>query len=303
LYPAGTRHKLRSTRNGIFLINAHDTFVSRSLDLYGEWSESEVALFRLIVRPGDVVIDVGANIGAFTVPLLHMVGATGAVIAFEPQRPLFQLLNANVALNEFSNCFAYNQAVGSERGDTIVPRVNYSFTGNFGGISLVEDWASRGPFEYVERVRLDDYLPKLSSCPSFVKVDVEGMELDVLAGAQTLTKTCKPVWHVENNCVKGSEELIRYFQDQGGYVMFWDVHTYFSENNFYQNTEDVFTESYLSMNVLAVPEERRELLDLCVKRDMVRVNAGKFLLQDYVMKYKGRNVQIKQLGDRDSCKR
>jgi len=105
-----THHKLLSTLHGNFLINLRDTFVGKSLNTYGEWCQSEVLLFSSIVREGDVVIDVGANIGAFTVPLAKMVGTKGCVVAYEPQRQIYQLLSANIALNEIPNAFLYQNA-------------------------------------------------------------------------------------------------------------------------------------------------------------------------------------------------
>ena len=206
----GERTKLRSTREGIFLLNKEDTYVGRSLDLYGEWCVSEVAMFRKIVKEGDVVLDVGANIGAFTVPLANMVGPRGAVVAFEPQRQVYQLLTANVALNELTNCWTYHKGVGEQGGSIVTPKVNYSVPGNFGGISLLEEerWQERGPTEVVEVVRLDDVNRVLTKCPSFVKIDVEGMEVDVVRGGMEMIQKCKPVIHVENNCKRGSRELI-----------------------------------------------------------------------------------------------
>ena len=112
----GERHRIRKARHGVFLINTEDTFVGRSLDMYGEWCQSEVVLFSKVVKEGDVVIDVGANIGAFSIPLANLVGPKGAIVAFEPQRQLFQLLSANVALNELSNAFVYQKAVGEGGG-------------------------------------------------------------------------------------------------------------------------------------------------------------------------------------------
>src|SRR5579884_3184354 len=74
----------RQCRYGTFLIPTGDTGVGRSLAIYGEWSEAEIDLFRKFVRPGMTVLDVGAHIGVFTLPLAGLVGAGGLVLAFEP---------------------------------------------------------------------------------------------------------------------------------------------------------------------------------------------------------------------------
>src|SRR3954465_1933985 len=90
---------LTQTRHGQMLVNRHDVYIGRSLELYGEWSEGEIDLFRQVLRPGMVVADAGANIGTHTVARAQMVAPNGVVYAFEPQRIVFQTLAANVALN------------------------------------------------------------------------------------------------------------------------------------------------------------------------------------------------------------
>lgn len=72
-------------------------FVGRSLALYGEYREGEVELFQQILRPGDIAVEVGANIGAHTVPMAKSVGDSGRIISFEPQNEVFQALNGNIA--------------------------------------------------------------------------------------------------------------------------------------------------------------------------------------------------------------
>ena len=81
------------------LYNPRDMYIGRSLDLYGEFSEGEVEVFAQILREGDLALDLGANIGCHTVFMAKKVGDKGVVIAVEPQRLIFQLLSANVALN------------------------------------------------------------------------------------------------------------------------------------------------------------------------------------------------------------
>jgi hypothetical protein len=79
-------NRLKECRYGSMLYNPNDTYVGRSLDLYGEYSEEEVSLFRdLLSEPGSV-LDVGANIGVHTVAFAEIVGSAGEVHAFEPLR-------------------------------------------------------------------------------------------------------------------------------------------------------------------------------------------------------------------------
>ena len=70
-------NQLKRCRYGDMVFQTNDTYVGRSFDLYGEFSEGEVVLFRQLIRPGQVVVDVGSNIGAHTVPLAQLTGRQG----------------------------------------------------------------------------------------------------------------------------------------------------------------------------------------------------------------------------------
>ena len=76
---------LTTTRDGMMLTPRYDRYVSASLDVYGEYSPEERELLCSLVQPGDVVCQVGANVGAITLPLAHRVGPTGRIFALEPQ--------------------------------------------------------------------------------------------------------------------------------------------------------------------------------------------------------------------------
>ena len=93
-------YKLVAARHGRFFVNSNDTYVGNSMQHYGEWSEPEIALFEQVVRPGDTVLEAGANMGSHTVWLSKHVGQEGAVYAFEPARHTFQLLCANLVAND-----------------------------------------------------------------------------------------------------------------------------------------------------------------------------------------------------------
>ena len=95
-------------KHGVFLLNPQDSFISRSLINYGEWEEKEVQmLLHAFVSEGDIILDVGANIGSFTVPMAKAVGRHGMIYAWEPLRENYHKLVANIALNGLTNVKTY----------------------------------------------------------------------------------------------------------------------------------------------------------------------------------------------------
>jgi FkbM family methyltransferase len=236
-------NRQKACRHGQMLYNANDTYIGRSLDLYGEFSEGEVEVFRQVIQPGYVVVEVGANIGAHTVFLAQQVGDNGSVIAFEPQRVVFQTLCANIALNSLPNVLALQQAVGAEPGSIKVPTFDYRHAGNFGGLAL-------GSFQVGEDVpviTLDSL--NLQRC-HFIKVDVEGMERDVLRGAVRTVEQFKPILYIENDRAEKSAALVNQI-DAMGYNMYWHLPFYFRANNFLGNTNNVFPNT-VSVNMVCV---------------------------------------------------
>jgi FkbM family methyltransferase len=235
--------KLAACRDGVMLFNPLDSFVGRSLDLYGEYSTGEAAVFDQIVASGDTVLDVGANIGAHALWLARRVGPAGGVVAFEPQRAVFQTLCANMALNGMANVDAYWAAVGSRPGRVIVPRLDPTVAGNFGATSLI--WGHPG--DQVRLMTIDEL--ELGAC-RMIKVDVEGMELDALKGAAATISRLRPVLYVENDGRETSAGLIEYIFSMG-YRAWWHLPAYFSPENARGVAENVF-EQGISVNMVCV---------------------------------------------------
>jgi FkbM family methyltransferase len=298
----GEHHWMKSMRHGTFLYNLRDTYIGQSLHHYGEWSEYEAQLFAQLLRPGDFVLDVGANVGGFTVPFARMVGARGAVWAFEPQRHLFQLLTANVALNEASlSVHTHHVALGADAapGATVdVPLVNYSIDANFGGVSLLERY---GASSAVPLRTLDSFFPAGARCPTFVKVDVEGMEVHVIRGAAATLRACHPVLYVENNCKKDSPGIIGALAALG-YALYWDLQPYFNPRNFFNSSVDIFTNAFMSYNVLAVPEGSKYVLSRFTRIEPERPFVHQYDLSKILPHYKT-DRPIVQNGDMESCTR
>ena len=237
--------RLKQCRHGLMLYNINDQYVGRSLDLYGEFSEGETAIFRQLLRPGDIALEIGANIGAHTVFLAKTVGETGGVLALEPQRLVYQILVANVALNSLTNVWPMQLAAGSAPGQVRVPDLDPRQSHNFGGLQL----GGSDVGDAVPVVRGDDL--GLVRC-RLIKVDVEGMELDVLKGCAGTIAKFSPALYVENDRPDRSAELARYI-DSLGYAMFWHRPPLFNPDNFLKNPENVFG-GVASINMVCVPK-------------------------------------------------
>lgn len=109
-------NQLAAGRDGYLLYNRNDKYIGRSIEKYGEFNGLEMQLFKQICTRDSIVVEVGANIGAHTIGLARLVGPQGRVLAFEPQRLVFQTLCANVALNSLENVDCHWAAVGSQEG-------------------------------------------------------------------------------------------------------------------------------------------------------------------------------------------
>jgi FkbM family methyltransferase len=224
--------RLKSCRHGLFLYLATDRYIGHSLDVYGEWSEEELRLLANFVRPGDTVLDVGANVGTHTVALARMVGPQGTVVALEPQRALFQILCANAALNRLPNVEAIQAGVGRTSGWMHAPRIDYSRVENFGGVSLFEKPAG----ERVAIRTIDDL--DLPAC-SLIKIDVEGMELDAIAGAAGTLRRHRPILYVENDRPEKSPPLIEALLALD-YRLYWHLPRMFDPRNYFGQSRNDF---------------------------------------------------------------
>ena len=235
---------VKRVKHGIFAFNRHDRFVGRSLDLYGEWAEGELELLARYVSLGGTVVDVGANIGTHTVAFAQMTGPAGRVIAFEPQRAAFHFLCANVALNCVTHVRCLEQAAGREPGFITVPVLPPRETRNFAAVALGGAEGERVAMTTIDALALD-------SC-GVIKVDVEGMEPSVLAGARATIDAFRPVLYVENNTVEGARPTLEAVLALG-YRAWWDLALYYNPANYFGNRDNVFAEYQPEANLLCLP--------------------------------------------------
>ncbi|WP_175777294.1 FkbM family methyltransferase [Burkholderia anthina] len=140
-----------------------------------------------------VVVDGGANAGLVCVPVAQRVHARGGYVhAFEPQRTLYYALGGTVALGQIDNIRLYNMGLGATNTTMTVPPIDYGQRADFGTVTLEPQQRHGGTRTHV--ARLDALgLERLD----FLKLDVEGMEIDVLRGARTLLEQHQPWCWIE----------------------------------------------------------------------------------------------------------
>jgi FkbM family methyltransferase len=245
--PADGFNALAACRNGPMIYNRNDRYVGASLARYGEFSRGESALFRQIVRVGATVVEGGANIGAHTVELSRLVGGSGVIHAFEPQRIVFQTLCGNLALNSCANVHAYQAGLGAAAGAIRVPFIPPTQAANFGGVSLAGGEGEESAPLYT----IDDLA--LPAC-HLIKLDVEGMELEALRGAERTVRAFRPMLFVENDRADRSEALATLLLSWG-YRLYWHITPLFDPDNFAGVAENIFGEIH-SFNLLCLPGER-----------------------------------------------
>lgn len=163
----------------------------------GEYERAVTTLVGSVVRPGDVCLDVGANMGWYTTLLHKLAGPTGEVHAFEPVPAIFGALERNVALQDDpSNVHLSNLALGSEPGWATM----HIFAGLPNGHASMST-QDRDDYETVEArvITLDSYLAEHGvGHVDFVKTDIEGAELMFFRGAERLfAQDVPPIWMIE----------------------------------------------------------------------------------------------------------
>ncbi len=160
-----------------------------SLYRYGP-QDPTLDLARTLVRPGSVVVDAGANIGLFSVAVASAMGDHGTVYAFEPvARTRVQLLR-NLAAAECPGVIVLPFALGSRPG----PREFVAMPAGAGLSSFSPEQPELGNRVRVEVRRLDDVVDAASRARvALIKLDVEGSETEVIAGARALISTSRPM--------------------------------------------------------------------------------------------------------------
>ena len=170
-------------------MDLRDQAVSSEIFAKGIWEPEETKFLEEILQPGMVFVDIGANIGYYTVLASSLVGATGKVFAFEPDPKNFAFLKKNITENHCHNVLVNQKAVGAATGQLLL----YRSGKNFGDHRTYEPQDHRIREQGTTRmtvavnaISLDDYFADRSESIDFIKMDIQGSEYNALVGMRAV---------------------------------------------------------------------------------------------------------------------
>ncbi|MFC1498906.1 FkbM family methyltransferase [Verrucomicrobiota bacterium] len=162
---------------------------------FNVYEVNEIRLLRGLLKPGDVFLDVGANIGFYSLIASLCTGPEGSVYSFEPDKDIFRKLCGHIELNSSNNVRAYNIALADYDGEGFLCE---KLEENSGWTHLVD--CAGDDSRKVSAVKLDTFLrDNPVDKITLIKIDVEGYELEVLKGAQDILEKYMPEIIIELN--------------------------------------------------------------------------------------------------------
>lgn len=178
--------------NVVAEVQGHKMFLdskdSIELSIWGVYEPFETELFKKEIKSGDVVLDIGANIGYYTLIATKLVGEHGKVFAFEPDPTNFALLEKNVKLNGYKNVILVQKAVSNKTDKLRL----YLCEDNKGDYRIYDSRDGRQSIE-IESIRLDDYFKNDDGKIDFIKMDIQGSEGWAIQGMRLLLQRNKNV--------------------------------------------------------------------------------------------------------------
>jgi FkbM family methyltransferase len=211
-----------------FLLGTHDPGIQRALSV--------------LLKPGMVVYDVGANVGFTAIIAAHCVGSAGRVICFEPQPSCFKLIQHNAAINGYKHVEVRGEALGEENGSASFVVTNNS---TFSHLANGTTQQAKGTNIDVTVRRLDslvadESLPK----PDLIKIDVEGAEQQMLNGAMATLREAKPILLIE---LHGTNTVVSDALTAAGYT------------SSIVGSRDNILDAHWNALVIGIPPERNDI--------------------------------------------
>jgi len=224
---------------GIRLVAIENDTITQTIKSHKSWEGHLVNLYYRIIKKNDIVLDVGANIGYHTLHFARIVGDNGHVISFEPHKVLFNILSSNILINNLSNRVTQkNYGLSSTNSKMFfcdIEDVTYDTENlvNYGGLNLKNEKTNN----LEVRVKTLDSL-NFDTEINFVKVDIEGMELEFLKGSISTLQLYTPTIFIEIS--KNKNKVIKILKDIG-YVIY-NVENHGNKNDYicvYPDNKDI----------------------------------------------------------------
>ena len=184
-----------------------------------------------ILKPkkNDIVIDIGANTGYYSLRLSSLVGENGKIIAIEPDPQTFDTLTKNCKLNNISNVNTHNIAISDSKGEIIFHQSIF----HSGTSSMFANEKDKSEMKelIIKTTTLDELVKEKYKQIAWIKIDVEGAELEVLKGSSTILSKTKNIIievheHILNQNNKNSKEILEILEENGFKITllndFWD---------------------------------------------------------------------------------
>ncbi len=208
-------------RSNFAIVQGHKMFLDPKdtlrLSINGIYEEFETEIVYKEVKKGYSVLDIGANIGYYTLIFAKLVGEDGKVFAFEPEPNNFEILKKNVEINGYKNVILEKKAVTDKNG-----KIKLFLSETNLGDHRVYDSGDGRKFIEVECIKLDDYFSNYEGKINFIKIDIQGGELNAFKGMRELLKKNKTLKIITEfwpfglkKCGTDPLELLNFLVDNG----------------------------------------------------------------------------------------
>jgi FkbM family methyltransferase len=179
-----------------------EEWIQQHIYFLGAWDEPGSKFLKNYLKAGDIFMDIGANIGCYTMIASKIVGSEGEIHAFEPVSKVFDKLLFNIQLNNLSNISTNRKAVYETSGTL---EFFVSSRENEGMSSIFRHDTESGEIEKVKAISIDEYVEKMNiQRIDMMKIDIEGAEIFALKGMKNTIKRFKPIIIMEL-----SEDVLR----------------------------------------------------------------------------------------------
>lgn len=215
---------LHTRKNGIKMQLDIGEWIQQQIYFFDAFDERGIRFLQQQLLPGDVFVDVGANIGGYALEAGRLVGEGGKVFAFEPVGNVFERLLYNVQLNGMKQVVPEKMALLDKSGGV---EVHVASNENLGMSSIFHHDTESGTVEWVEAICFDNYADQIElESIKLIKIDVEGAELEALMGMEQSLNKFRPVLIVEisdevlHSDPDRKQKTIEWLQSRG-YVRKW----------------------------------------------------------------------------------